>query len=128
MRGSNSQFHSEPSGRHSTFTDGDGAPVDNPHLLAVIAADVEAIGAPAPITLAHRDPAVMRPLDTASVAIGDRNRRTLRAKIYINQSQPAVRRMGKFFPDRAQLCLACLGVQLALVAACRVSRQASPCS
>ena len=41
----------------------------NPHPLAVVAADLEAVGAPAPIALIHRNAAVMPPLDTAGVAI-----------------------------------------------------------
>ena len=41
----------------------------NPHSLAVVAADLETIGAPAPIAFIHRDAAVMTPLATAGVAI-----------------------------------------------------------
>ena len=41
----------------------------NPHSLAVFAADLEAIGAPAPIAFIYRDAAVMPPLATACVAI-----------------------------------------------------------
>ena len=41
----------------------------NPHPLAIVAADLEAIGAPAPIALIDRNAAVMPPLDTASMAI-----------------------------------------------------------
>ena len=41
----------------------------NPHPLAIVAADLEAIGAPASIALIDRDAAVMPPLDTASMAI-----------------------------------------------------------
>src|SRR4029077_4645939 len=41
----------------------------NSHPLAIVAADLEAIGAPAPIALIDCDAAVMPPLDTASMAI-----------------------------------------------------------
>ena len=41
----------------------------NPHPLAIVAADLEAIGAPTPIALIDRNAAVMPPLDTASMAI-----------------------------------------------------------
>ena len=41
----------------------------NPHPVAIITADLEAIGAPAPIALIDSNAAVMSPLDTASMAI-----------------------------------------------------------
>ena len=41
----------------------------DPHSLAIVAADLEAIGAPAPITFIHRNTSVMPPLDTTSIAI-----------------------------------------------------------
>jgi hypothetical protein len=41
----------------------------DPHPLAIVAADLEAIGAPAPNALIDRNAAVMPPLDTASMAI-----------------------------------------------------------
>ena len=41
----------------------------DPHLLAVVAADLEAIGAPTPIAFIYRNATVMPPLDTAGVAI-----------------------------------------------------------
>src|SRR5215470_7547036 len=44
----------------------------NPHPLAIVAADLEAIGAPASIALIDRDAAVMPPFDTASMAIEQR--------------------------------------------------------
>jgi hypothetical protein len=40
-----------------------------PHPLAIVAADLEAIGAPAPIAFIDRDTAIMPRLDTASMAI-----------------------------------------------------------
>jgi hypothetical protein len=48
----------------------------NPHPLSIVAADLEAIGAPTPIALVDRNAAVMPPLDTASVA----NRASRRAQ------------------------------------------------
>src|SRR5262249_33445910 len=41
----------------------------NPHPLAVVAADLKAVGAPPPITFIHRNAAVMAPLVSANVAI-----------------------------------------------------------
>ena len=41
----------------------------NPHLLTVVAADLEAVGAPAPIAFIDRNAAVMPPLDAACMAI-----------------------------------------------------------
>src|SRR5499433_1206435 len=41
----------------------------NPHPLAVVAADLKAVGAPTPITFIHRNAAVMAPLVPANVAI-----------------------------------------------------------
>lgn len=41
----------------------------NPHLLTVVATDLEAVGAPAPIAFINRNAAVMAPLDAACVAI-----------------------------------------------------------
>ena len=41
----------------------------NPHPLAIVAADLEAIGAPTPIALIDRNAAVMPPLDSATMAI-----------------------------------------------------------
>jgi hypothetical protein len=41
----------------------------DPHPLAIVAADLEAIRAPTPIALIDRNAAVMPPLDTASMAI-----------------------------------------------------------
>ena len=41
----------------------------NPHPLAIVAADLEAVGASAPIALIDCDTAVMPPLDIASMAI-----------------------------------------------------------
>jgi hypothetical protein len=39
----------------------------NPHPLAIVAANLEAIGAPAPIALIDRNAAVMPPLDAAKI-------------------------------------------------------------
>src|SRR5262249_39130995 len=41
----------------------------NPHPLAVVAADLKAVGAPKPITFIHCNAAVMAPLVPANVAI-----------------------------------------------------------
>ena len=41
----------------------------NPHPLAVVAADLKAVGAPTPITFIHCNAAVMAPLVLANVAI-----------------------------------------------------------
>ena len=41
----------------------------NPHPLAVVTADLKAVGAPTPITFIHRNAAVMAPLVPANVAI-----------------------------------------------------------
>jgi hypothetical protein len=41
----------------------------NPHPLAVVAADLKAVGAPTPITFIHRNAAVMAALVCANVAI-----------------------------------------------------------
>lgn len=41
----------------------------NPHPLAVVAADLKAVGAPTPITFIHCNAAVMAPLVPANVAI-----------------------------------------------------------
>src|SRR5262249_35619017 len=41
----------------------------NPHPLAVVAADLKAVGAPTPITFMHCNAAVMAPLVPANVAI-----------------------------------------------------------
>jgi hypothetical protein len=42
----------------------------NPHPLAVVAADLKAVGSPTPITFIHCNAAVMAPLVPANVAIG----------------------------------------------------------
>jgi hypothetical protein len=65
----------------------------NPHPLAIVAADLEAIGAPASIALIDCDAAVMPPLDTASV--GSRLSPTVSAALMwpradVEQSQYAV--------------------------------------
>jgi hypothetical protein len=44
----------------------------NPHSLAVVAADLEAVGAPTPIAIIDRNATVMAPLDTAGVASSSR--------------------------------------------------------
>ena len=41
----------------------------NPHPLAVVAADLKAVGTPTPITFIHSNAAVMAPLVPANVAI-----------------------------------------------------------
>jgi hypothetical protein len=41
----------------------------DPHLLAIVAADFEAVRAPASIAFIHRDPTVVPPLDTADMTI-----------------------------------------------------------
>src|SRR6185369_9853086 len=41
----------------------------DPHPLPVVAANLEAIGAPASIAFTHRDAAIMAPLDSAGMAI-----------------------------------------------------------
>jgi hypothetical protein len=41
----------------------------DPHSLAIVAADLEAIGTPAPITLIDRDAAIMPALGTTGMAI-----------------------------------------------------------
>jgi len=41
----------------------------NPHPLAVVAADLKAVGAPTPITFIHCNAAIMAPLVPANVAI-----------------------------------------------------------
>jgi hypothetical protein len=45
------------------------SPRRSPHPLAVVAADLEAVGEPAPITFIDCNPAVMPALDTASMAV-----------------------------------------------------------
>jgi len=42
---------------------------DDPHPLAIVAADLEAVGAPAPIAFIDRNATVMAPLDTANMAL-----------------------------------------------------------
>ena len=45
----------------------------DPHLLTVIAANLEAVGAPTSIAFIHRDATVVAPLDTTGVAISGRS-------------------------------------------------------
>ena len=44
---------------------------DDPHVLAVVAADLEAIGAPTTVALVYCNPTFVPPLNTANVAIGE---------------------------------------------------------
>jgi len=41
----------------------------DPYFLTIVAANLEAVGAPTPIALIHRDAAVMPPFNTAGMAI-----------------------------------------------------------